>query len=69
MIQGIEPKTLSYILHMHAAARELTVADQMNYYTYVSEIYRKDSNNLDKYLAYADSMLLLAETGRQKTNT
>ena len=63
---GDRTEALSYILHMHAAARELTVADQMNYYTYVSEIYRKDSNNLDKYLAYADSMLLLAETGENR---
>jgi signal transduction histidine kinase len=54
---GYKEKALAFAQYAHSHSRGLTVADEMNYYTYVSGIYRKDFKRYDKYLLYADSML------------
>jgi len=38
-------------------AKHLSITDEMNYYVYCSEIYRKDLKDYDIYIAYADSII------------
>ncbi len=52
---------LSYAIYNHATAGKLTIQDEMNYYTYVSEVYRKDLQEVDHFVAYSDSIIMLLE--------
>ena len=39
--------------------------DDMNYFVYCAEIYRRDFKDYDKYIAYADSMLIVLDKNGQ----
>ena len=58
-------KEALYILHSgHTSTRNLSVVDDLNYYAYCGDIYRKDLNDFDKNIAYADSMIRTLENSQ-----
>ena len=65
---GDKIQALSTALAFHAQAKHLSTTDELNYYTYCSEIYRKDLRNYDKYIAYADSIIALLDKNHQNKN-
>ena len=63
---GYKTNSLAYIISEHAHSKNLTVMDEMNYFAYCAELFRKDFKDYDKYMAYADSMLSTLEKNNQK---
>ena len=58
---GNKTEALNLLIAAHTNAKDLSIEDEMNYYTYCGETYRKDLKDNDKYIAYADSMIQLLE--------
>ena len=58
---GYKKEALAFVFAQHSVARDLTVLDEMNYFTYVGEIYRKTDHDYDKFLAYVDSMIAILD--------
>jgi signal transduction histidine kinase len=54
---GDKIKALHILITAHSADKKLSVADEMNYYTWCAETYRKDLNDIEQYLAYADTII------------
>jgi len=65
---GYKAEAFEMVTSAHANTGNLTAEDDMNYYTWCGEYYRKDLKNYDKYIAYADSIMLALEQSRQVTN-
>lgn len=65
---GYKMQALSFLIYNHATATNLTLLDEMNYYTYCSDIYRKELNDYDKYIIYADSIILVIDKSGQGKN-
>ncbi len=63
---GDKQQALAYIMSQHATLKNLTLEDDMNYYAYVAEFYRKESKDFDLYVTYADSMLYLLDKGNHE---
>ena len=59
-------KALALVISAHAHTQGLTVMDDMNYFVYCADYYRRDYKDYDKYMAYADSMLTTLENNNQK---
>ncbi|MCW3124147.1 MAG: tetratricopeptide repeat protein, partial [Flavipsychrobacter sp.] len=49
------------VVSAHKAVKHLTVQDEMNYFTYVSSVYRRNFNDIDNYIASADSMIAILD--------
>jgi signal transduction histidine kinase len=62
---GNKTGALSLVIAAHAGAKNLTTGDEMNYFTYISGIYRKDLNDNDRYISCADSMIALLEKNNE----
>lgn len=65
---GRKMDALAFIISAHAHAKNLSVWDEMNYYTYCADIYKRDLKDYDKYIAYADSIVLALEKADQVKN-
>ena len=64
---GYKMKALEYVIARHAKTKNHDLIDEMNYYTFCGEVYRKDLNDYDKYMAYADSIIAtIDKSGRGK---
>lgn len=58
---GSKVKALEYIRAAHNNAKNLTIQDEMNYYSYCNTIYMKELKDYDKCIEYGDSMLVMLE--------
>ena len=65
---GYKMKALNYVMVYHSQAKKLSITDEMNYYIYCSEIYRKDLQDYDTYIAYADSIISAVDKSNQGKN-
>ncbi len=63
---GDKAKALAFVINEHRHAKNLTVMDDLNYFVYCAEMYRRDRKDYDKYLVYADSMLACLEKNDQR---
>ncbi len=62
---GNKTAALAMLISAHANAKKLSVMDDLNYYAYCGEIYKKDFKDFDKNIAYADSMIHVLEKCRR----
>ena len=53
---GYKTNAIAFIKTAHANAKDLSVSDELNYYTICGDIYRKDLQDYDKYMAYATNL-------------
>jgi len=65
---GYKTRAINYVTNVHAHATNLSVADEMNYYTYCGEIFKKDFKEYDRYILCADSIVMILEKTHQLTN-
>ena len=63
---GNKTDALALVVSAHKQAGKLSLADEMEYYSFCSDIYRRDLKDFDKYLAYADSMIRKLDESKQK---
>lgn len=61
---GFKKKAIDYVVSERSKFKNLTIEDELSYYTYCNTIYVKDFNDYDRSIALGDSMLtLLAKEG------
>lgn len=65
---GDKINALDTVIAYRAHTSNLSVIDEINYYTFCSEIYRKDLRDYDRYIAYADSIIAVADKSGQHKN-
>lgn len=61
---GYKAEALEMVRSVRNHSPELSIQDQINYFAYCGEIYRKDFNDYDKYIAYADSIVEVLEKNK-----
>ena len=61
---GNKPDALALVVSTHSHASNLTLIDDLNYYFYCWDIYKKDLDDYDKCIAYSDSMIRVLDNSK-----
>lgn len=58
---GSASRSLAFIVSARQQAKNLSITDEMNYFAFCSDIYRKYFKDYDKCIAYTDTMITVLE--------
>jgi signal transduction histidine kinase len=61
---GEKSGALAFVISQHRDTSKLTLLDNLNYYFYCWNIFKKDLNDYDRCIAYADSMVRILDNSK-----